>query len=238
MDETKVNPESEKIDSPELPTEEKKVDGAVDEILKDLPEEQKTEPKVVPEAAFLELKSELKALKKELKDAKTSEQKAVIVSDIRDLTEKYPDVDKSFIQDILNSATIEATKKIEEKYTPILQKQEQEKKIQEFNKAFDNLYEKTLNENPELPSNIDKEIVKTLAMTPAYRKIPLSEVIKKIYGENTPSKITTENETRTGADKIDDIVSFEKITPEQKKAIMSDEKSRKKYFNWLDTQVG
>jgi hypothetical protein len=238
MDETKVNLESEKIDSPEIPTDEKKVDGAVDEILKDLPEEQKTEPKVVPEAAFLELKSELKALKKELKDAKTSEQKAVIVSDIRDLTEKYPDVDKSFIQDILNSATIEATKKIEEKYTPILQKQEQEKKIQEFNKAFDNLYEKTLNENPELPSNIDKEIVKTLAMTPAYRKIPLSEVIKKIYGENTPSKITTENETRTGADKIDDIVSFEKITPEQKKAIMSDEKSRKKYFNWLDTQVG
>lgn len=238
MDETKVNLESEKIDSPEIPTDEKKVDGAVDEILKDLPEEQKTEPKVVPEAAFLELKSELKALKKELKDAKTSEQKAVIVSDIRDLTEKYPDVDKSFIQDILNSATIEATKKIEEKYTPILQKQEQEKKIQEFNKAFDNLYEKTLNENPELPSNIDKEIVKTLAMTPAYRKIPLSEVIKKIYGENTPSKITTENETRTGADKIDDIVSFEKITPEQKKLIMSDEKSRKKYFNWLDTQVG
>jgi hypothetical protein len=238
MDETKVNPESEKIDSPEIPTDEKKVDGAVDEILKDLPEEQKTEPKVVPEAAFLELKSELKALKKELKDAKTSEQKAVIASDIRDLTEKYPDVDKSFIQDILNSATIEATKKIEEKYTPILQKQEQEKKIQEFNKAFDNLYEKTLNENPELPSNIDKEIVKTLAMTPAYRKIPLSEVIKKIYGENTPSKITTENETRTGADKIDDIVSFEKITPEQKKLIMSDEKSRKKYFNWLDTQVG
>jgi hypothetical protein len=238
MDETKVNLESEKIDSPEIPTDEKKVDGAVDEILKDLPEEQKTEPKVVPEAAFLELKSELKALKKELKDAKTSEQKAVIVSDIRDLTEKYPDVDKSFIQDILNSATIEATKKIEEKYTPILQKQEQEKKIQEFNKAFDNLYEKTLNENPELPSNIDKEIVKTLAMTPAYRKIPLSEVIKKIYGESVQDKTTTENDMRVGADKIDDIVSFEKITPEQKKAIMSDEKSRKKYFNWLDTQVG
>lgn len=238
MDETKVNLESEKIDSPEIPTDEKKVDGAVDEILKDLPEEQKTEPKVVPEAAFLELKSELKALKKELKDAKTSEQKAVIVSDIRDLTEKYPDVDKSFIQDILNSATIEATKKIEEKYTPILQKQEQEKKIQEFNKAFDNLYEKTLNENPELPSNIDKEIVKTLAMTPAYRKIPLSEVIKKIYGESVQDKTTTENDMRVGADKIDDIVSFEKITEEQKKAIMSDEKSRKKYFNWLDTQVG
>lgn len=238
MDETKVNLESEKIDSPEIPTDEKKVDGAVDEILKDLPEEQKTEPKVVPEAAFLELKSELKALKKELKDAKTSEQKAVIVSDIRDLTEKYPDVDKSFIQDILNSATIEATKKIEEKYTPILQKQEQEKKIQEFNKAFDNLYEKTLNENPELPSNIDKEIVKTLAMTPAYRKIPLSEVIKKIYGESVQDKTTTENDMRVGADKIDDIVSFEKITPEQKKLIMSDEKSRKKYFNWLDTQVG
>lgn len=238
MDETKVNPESEKIDSPEIPTDEKKVDGAVDEILKDLPEEQKTEPKVVPEAAFLELKSELKALKKELKDAKTSEQKAVIVSDIRDLTEKYPDVDKSFIQDILNSATIEATKKIEEKYTPIIQKQEQEKKIQEFNKAFDNLYEKTLNENPELPSNIDKEIVKTLAMTPAYRKIPLSEVIKKIYGESVQDKTTTENDMRVGADKIDDIVSFEKITPEQKKLIMSDEKSRKKYFNWLDTQVG
>lgn len=238
MDETKVNPESEKIDSPELPTDEKKVDGAVDELLKDIPEEPKAEPKVVPEAAFLELKSELKALKKELKDAKTSEQKAVITADIRDLTDKYPDVDKSFIQDILNSATLEATKKIEEKYTPILQKQEQEKKVQEFNKAFDSLYERTLSENPELPSNIDKDVVKTLAMTPAYRKIPLSEVIKKIYGENTQGKTSTENDMRTGADKIDDIVSFDKITEDQKKAIMTDEKARKKYFDWLDTQVG
>lgn len=236
MDETKVTPEAETIASPELPTEEKKVEGTVEALIEK--DDATPEPKVVPEAAFLSLKKELKELKQELKEAKSSEQKAVLSAGIDELSKKYPDVSSEFIQDMLSSATKEATKMIEEKYTPIIQKQEQEKKQAAFDKAFDNLFEKTLQDNPDLPKSIDKDVVKTLAVTPQYRNTPLADILIKLYGQNIEGKSSSENDMRTGADRVDDIVSFDKITPDQKKAIMNDPKSRTKYFSWLDTQTG
>lgn len=236
MDETKVTPEAETIAPAELPTEEKTVEGTVDAIL---PKEETTpEPKVVPEAAFLSLKKELKELKQELKESKSSEQKAVLSAGIEELSSKYPDVSPDFIKDMLSSATKEATKTIEEKYTPILAKQEQKEKQVAFDTAFDNLFERTLQENPDLPKNIDKELVKELAITPKYRNVKLIDVVNKIYSPTVEAKSSSENDMRTGADRVDDIVSFDKINPDQKKAIMADPKSRSKYFSWLDTQTG
>lgn len=235
MDETIHTPEAEVIDSTESTTEQK-VEETIDSIT---PKEESTiEPKVVPEAAFLQLKSELKAIKKELKEATSSEKKHIVSEGIADLTIKYPDVSPEFIQDMLNSATIEATKKIEAKYSPIIEKQEQEKKQAAFDSAFNNLFEKTLNDNPDLPKDIDKEAIKELASTPKYRNTPLSEILFKMYKPVTTEKSSSENEMRSGADRVEDIVSFDKITSDQKKAIMDDPKARAKYFSWLDTQVG
>lgn len=236
MDDTKVTPEAEEIASPELPTEEKSVEGTVNDLLPK--EETLPELKVVPEAAFLSLKNELKELKKELKESKSSEQKAVLIAGMDELTRKYPDVSPEFIKDMLSSATKEATKSIEDKYTPIIAKQEQKEKQIAFDKAFDNLYEKTLKDNPEIPTNIDKDVIKALAVTPQYRNTPLADILIKLYGQNTEGKSSSENDMRTGAERVDDIVNFDKITPAQKSAIMDDPKARAKYFNWLDTNTG
>lgn len=200
----------------------------------------KSEPtqETVPLKVFLDLKDDLKDLKKELKEAKSSQRSSIATAGFDDLTKKYPDVSPEFIQDMLSSATTEAAKKIEEKYTPILAKQEAEQKREAFNKAFNNLFDRTLEENPELPKTIDREAVKALASTPQYRNVPLADVLVKLYGVDIKGKASSENDMRTGAERTDDIVSFDKITPEQKKRIMADPKARQKYFDYLDTISG
>ena len=196
------------------------------------------EPETVPLAVYLDLKEDLKTLRHEIKESKGTAKDRVEIQGLDELTKKYPDVNEEFIKDMLRSATQEATKKIEEKYTPILEKQDLEKKQAAFDKAFDNLFDKTVQENPDLPKNIDKEVVKELALTPKYRNIPLSDILIKMYGTGQVGKPASENEARTSSDKVEDIVSFDKITSDQKTAIMADPKTRQKYFNWLDTQTG
>lgn len=190
----------------------------------------------VPLAVYLELKDDLKTLKQEMKEAKGSSQKSVEIQGLNDLMQKYPDVDANFISDMLNSATKEAQKKIEEKYTPIIERQANEKKQEAFNKAFDNLFEKTLNDNPEIPKNVDKDAIKALALTPQYRNVPLADILIKMYPSASAGKNSSENEMRSGSDIVDDVVSFDQITEDQKNAIMKDPKARAKYFSWLDTK--
>ena len=218
-------------------------EGTVEaEIIKQEPEvqsEDKKTPETVPLRVYLDLKEDLKNLKHEIKESTSSSKATAIeIEGLEDLTKKYPDVNAEFIQDMLSSATKSAEKKIEAKYSPIIERQEIEKKQIAFDRAFDNLFDKTLQDNPDLPKNIDKDAIKALATTPQYRNVPLSEILLKMYSTDTPGRSSSENEARSGADVVDDIVSFDKITPEQKTRIMADEKTRKNYFNWLDTQTG
>ena len=191
----------------------------------------------VPLAVYLELKDDMKSLKEEVKNSRGSEKNSVQIQGLEEIANKYPDVNREFIQDLLGSATKEATKKIEEKYNPIIEKAENERKQEVFNKAFDSLYEKTIKDLPGLPSNIDKELIKELAITPKYRNVPLVDILNKMYSKPEEGKDSSENDTRNGSDVTDEVVSFDRITPEQRKVIMEDPKARHKYFTWLDKQV-
>lgn len=231
-EEAKVTPEAETI----API----VEGTVEsQIVKETPLiEDNKGPEVVPLSVYLSLKDDVKELKKEIKESKESKKPSVVIDGLKDLAEKYPDVNQEFMKDLLTSATSTAQNEIEKKYTPILEKQENEKKQLAFDKAFDNLFDKTLNDNPELPKTIDKDAIKALALTPKYRNVPLADILLKMYPSGNVGKASSENDMRSAADRIDDVVNFDKITPDQKKAIMEDPKARSKYFNWLDTQTG
>ncbi len=226
-------------------TEVKEVkEGTVEaEIAKTEPQAQEGEkkadaaPETVPLRVYLELKDDLKELKNQIKESGNSNQ-SLKIQGLEELSKKYPDVNSDFIQDMLSAATQEATKKVEEKYSPIIERQEAEKRQVAFDKAFDSLFDKTLQENPDLPKNIDKEAIKALATTPKYRNVPLSDILLRMYGTTEAGKQSSENDARSGADVVDDVVSFDKITDEQKTRIMADEKTRKEYFNWLDKQPG
>ena len=213
-------------------------EGTVEaEIAKVAPETKKEE--TVPLSVYLALKEDVKELKKEIKDSKESRKPAVTIEGVKDLAKKYPDVSEDFIADILGAATSKAKIEIDEKYAPILTKQDEKEKQAAFDKAFDNVFDKALKDNPDLPSDkIDKDIVKNLALTPAYKNVPIADIMVKLYGGMTTGKSTTENDTRTSSDRELDVVNFDKMTNEQYEAVMADPKTRKKYFDHLDKVNG
>lgn len=53
-----------------------------------------------------------------------------------------------------------------------------------FDIAFDELFYKTLKENPSFPKDLDKELIKKIALTPEYINISLVDVIKKYLSDN------------------------------------------------------
>ena len=201
-------------------------------------EPKNTEPSTVPLSVYLELKDDLKTLKQEIRESKGREKGSVVTEGVSDLAKKYPDVSQEFIEDMLSASTSIATKKVEEKYSPIIEKQEQDRKQADFDRAFDNLFDGALKDNPDLPQNIDKDLVKTLALTPKYRNVPVADILVKMYSGAPQGKASSENEGRTSADRVEDLVDFGKITTDQRNAVMADPKARQKYFSWLDTQVG
>lgn len=217
-------------------TQDTEVNGVVEGSVE--AEVAKVEPKkpdTVPLSVYLELKEDLKTLKHEIKEAKEKDKDSVSVRGAEDIAKKYPDVGQEFIKDILSAATASARNDIEAKYNPILERQEQEKKQREFDKAFDSLYEKSLAENPELPKDADKDLIKELALTPKYRNVPVVEIIKKVYGTVNIGKGSSENDVRNVVEDVATISNFGKMSDAQKRAVLDDPSSRKKYFDWLDS---
>lgn len=209
------------------------VEGTVEAELGEKP---KKAPDTVPLSVYLELKEDLKTLKQEIKESKSTKRDDVVARGVGELAQRYPDVNEDFIKDMLSSATAEATRKIEEKYSPIIERQEVEKKQIAFDRAFDSLFEKTMLENPDLPKTVDKELVKELASTPKYKNVPLATILTKMYGATVQGKSSSENDTRSAPDLVDDVVSYDKITEEQRRAILANPKARQKYFAYLDTK--
>lgn len=225
-EEAKVTPAAEEI----APKE-----GTVEaEIAKVAPETKKEE--TVPLSVYLALKDDVKELKKEIRDSKESNKPKITIEGVKDLAKKYPDVSEDFIADILGSATSQAAIEIDKKYTPLLAKQDEKEKQEAFDKAFTNVYNKALQDNPDLPvDKIDKDVIKTLALTPAYRNVPIADIITKIYGGEPAGKSTTENDMRSGADREIGTVDLSKpLTREQEDAVLADPVARKKYFDKMD----
>src|SRR3990167_7216378 len=188
----------------------------------------------VPLSVFLALKDDVKGLKAELKEAKASKSETKEVSDlgVKDLAEKYG-VNEAFIDDVMKASTTKAMKEIEAKYTPLIQKQELEAKQVKFDQSFNEIFAKTVATMPDLPSGIDREMIKGLALLPQYKDVKLPELLEKLYG--VKGKATVENNVRSGTGS-EDIVDFSKMTPGQNKEVKADPKTRKAYYDWLDKQ--
>lgn len=192
----------------------------------------------VPLSVFLDLKKDLKELKQDLKEAKTSQKSNVASAGIEELVGKYPNVEPELLQDLISLAKTQAVRELDSKYSPILEKQKFKDEKENFDKAFNTVYNKALKDNPELPKNIDKELIKTLVLTPKYKSVKISDILTQIYPSVVTGKSASENVTATAGGDVETITNFDKITPEQKKLIMNDATARQKYFNWLDTQTG
>lgn len=180
----------------------------------------------VPLAVYLELKNELKEVKKSQKDMTPKEKIADTNDAIKSISEKF-NVDENFL------AAIE--KMAEEKVKPIVEERENEKKIKQFNEQFDKIYNQEISKNPDF-ENVDKELVKTLSMTEQYKNTPIPEIIEKLAGTTgMKGRPSSEDDVRTASDIMESGVNFEKLSKKDLDTVLADPKAKAKYMNYLDS---
>lgn len=211
---------------PNPSTEANVEEGSIASI--EVPVESKAKaPETVPLSVFLAIKDELKDLKQTIKDNPVSAAQASAT--VNSVAEQFPDVSKDFIAAIVSATKNETAQELEQKYSPILERQKQ----QEFDTAFDKLFNKALEANPDA-KNVDKDVIKALALTPAYNNVPLVDIIQKLYPVGTPGRVTTENDARATADVEMDNIDVTKLTDEQRDKILDNPKQRAEYYAKLD----
>lgn len=220
MEDTTVTPVVEAITT-------EPVEGSIASLETVMPEAKLEE--TVPLSVYLSLKDDVKDLKKELKEIARPQTKSEVNATLKTFAEKYPDTDPDAIASIISMAVSE----VEAKYTPIIERQDAEKKQVHFDKAFDDIYTKALAENPDV-QDVDKEVIKALALTPQYNNTPVSDLIKKVYPAGSTGKATTENDMRMSADTVQKLVDIDSITQDQRTKILENPETRKAYFDKLD----
>lgn len=217
MDENTVFPTTDEIVVP--------VEGSVASI--DTPVETKEE--MVPLSALLDIKSDVKRLKQELKEAKTVQTTSEQTAYSKSMVEKYPDVDPDFIAGILASAVAEAKAEL----APQFEKVENDRKQAAFDSKFDTIFTKAVSDNPNA-KNVDKDVIKALALTPQYNNMPLADIIDKLYNPVAVGKSASENDMRAVPDIAMENIDIGNITQEQKRQILENPKTRQEYYDKLD----
>lgn len=178
-------------------------------------------------------------LQKQLDAARASGGSNAVIPEeaIVEIAKKH-DIDPEFAKDLGKVLLTHSVAAAEAKFIPMLKEQEEQAKKEkiesEFNKAFDTA---TAVEKYKGIA-IDKDSVRQLQFANPTQTV--EQIVERLYGSVAASskeegKETTE-EARNGAQRGGDVVDFEKMTPDQRDAVMADPEAKKKYFAWLDSK--
>lgn len=209
------------------PAEEKKEEQTLGSLLgteaKESKEEPKEEVKMIPEAKFLEIKKELKELKREMK-GKTSIE---ISEDVGSFSEKY-NLPKEFTEELSALISKENKKSVDEAISSRVKPFEEKEKAKKFEEIFSQTYEKALEEMPEYKSLANKETIKAIASNPANANKKFSEIFDMAYGHLVTGKRTLDRQI---TQKFDGEIDFARASRDGEyfKQIMSDPATKKKY---------
>lgn len=234
MSEMTVTPEEEAKEtiSPEEKTivEEPK-EKTVGELLED--------KKDVPLAIFLEKKKEAKALEKELSDLKQQIKdgatKSEAKAELKDIAEKY-DVDPNFLSELSTIIYSKAKGDVEETLKSKLQPLEDKEREEKINKAFNEHYEKVIEELPEYADVINKDIIKSLSLLPQNANKTFQQIIEETYGKTVTGKKTLETATPRGGKETS--LDMSRINdPEYFKRVMENPELKKKYNEGLTSRI-
>ena len=197
----------------------------------------KPEAKVVPEAAFLELKKENKEFKKAIsaleKTIAEGGTKAEVSTDIAAIGEKYG-VDKAFLSELATSIRKDTEADFESKLKPIAAKD----KADRIEGVFKTHFEKAMAEMPEFNGVVNRDVIKTLSLDPSNANKTFQQLIEDTYGNALGGKRTLETTTPRGGKTIDK-VDFTLAGRDQNylKEVLSNPDSRKEYNDGLTDRL-
>lgn len=212
----------------------------LDEILDDeATKTGKTEvAETVPLNVFLELKDEIKELKRQIKEGDGST-KSEDAEKIKELQDKYgDDVPKEMIADMFkamkgNAATT-ATK--DPTLDKILQNQEKQDKITKSNdtkEKLKKLYDRAIEISPEYKDIADMNLIMKLANDPENRHKTMGDLLVDTYSKFVTGRKTLET-SQSGHGRTVEDVDFGNMDEDTEKHVLSgkDKKLTEKYNEW------
>ena len=236
-EEAKIAPEVEAKETPaaEVKAEEAKVGDVLD--TKSTPVVEKKEPKVVPEAVFLEEKAERKALAKELKEIKALIEDGAshkeVSGDIKDIAEEFG-ISEGAVQKLINKMGEKNQKEIEAALKPQLDAKKSEDNEKKFNDHFDKLIESM----PEYKNLANREVIKTLAMDPKNANKTFAKILEESYGHLVTGKKTLERTQARGGNS-DAPIDFKRASKDMEyfREIMANPELKKQYNESLTSRL-
>lgn len=181
----------------------------------------------VPLASHLEVKKQLKDLKrtiKELQDSKgTSEE---ITDDIDVLAEEYPDLDPVFLKKLANVTKAQLKKEMDNDLKPL----REEAKKERINSAFETHFNKALELAPEYKGIANAEVIKTLSLDPKNAKKTFVQIIEDAYGSAVVGRRPMDSTTTRGGHEPES-VDLDRASRDEKylEQVLSNPKSKKEY---------
>jgi hypothetical protein len=233
-DEAKQAPKGEKPEDVKKVEEKKETVG---EAMVDKKAEAKPEPKVVPEAAFLDLKNENKELRKDLKELKklieAGATKGEVADEIESLAQEYdikPDFLRKLATSIRKDVEKETAKEIDEKVSSKLKPIEAKEREQKIDKIFNEHFKAAIEQMPEYADIVNPEVIKALSLDPANHSKTFAQLIEDTYGKAVPGKRTLES-TKPGGGRAPEEIDFDRARKDSKyfDSIMADPARKKEY---------
>lgn len=200
-----VTPEATPVVVPEVKAEPvASKEPTIAEVLKETPAETKEEaPTGIPEAAFLAEKKARKSAERELKTLRDSIKEGATPSEVSDsvaaIAAKY-EIQPEFLTEFAGAIRKDVEQEVEERIGNRVKNMEQEKKADDYNKAFDSHFEKVLDEMPEYKGIVNKDVIKSLSLNPANRNKTFAQIVENTYGNAIGGKRTLETTTPRGGE--------------------------------------
>jgi hypothetical protein len=190
------------------------------------PKEAKPEPRVVPEAKFLEIKKELKELKKQIEDGATKKE---VAADLQELAIKY-DVNKDFLQDLANIVKTKTEAEFETRLDSTLQPYKEKEKEEKINSTFEKHFSQAIETMPELKDVVNKEVIKSLSLQPQNAAKTFAQIIEEVYGSTIKGKRSIDHSNQ-GNNRATNIIDIDKARKDTTffKETMKDEVGKREY---------
>lgn len=225
----------------ENPTPEKTEEKTVSEIIGQGIEKSENQQQTVGLDKFLDIKKENKELKKQIQELAKRLDGGDDEQDVSDDIEKLADehnIDKSFLNKLVNSVKTRTEQDIESRLNAKLAPLTEASRNEQIEKAFRKAFDETIEQMPEYKNVVNPEVIKALSLDPKNAKKTFSEIIEGAYGNAISGKRTIEK-TVPGGGKEPQEIDYDKAVKDASyfKEIMDNPSLKKKYNDGLASRV-
>lgn len=198
------------------------------------PKEEKPEVRMVPESVVIQLKKDIKELKRQ---SVSGDKSADEVDEALQALGEEHNVDPVFLQKltkVIRSKTqSEFEEKLEKAMEPAKELSAAQKKA-EMDKTFDEYYDKTIEALPEFKDVANKEVIKALAFRKENANKTFQQILEDSYGHLVQGKRTFDG-TKPGSGKDNTEIDFDRARTDTEyfKTIMANPTLKAKYNETL-----